>query len=158
MLDIEFGPSLPSMSTESSLCPRDGAALRQEQYEGVTIDVCGVCRGTWLDRGELEKIQEEKEVGDESREQRPGVFGLRPELAEREDHIPIACLRCGGAMETREHGFASQVLVDSCVDGCGLWLDAGELQALERFFDDNRDNTTLPLHWRLWATIVSALR
>ena len=24
--------------------------------EGVTIDVCGACRGIWLDRGELEKL------------------------------------------------------------------------------------------------------
>lgn len=141
------------MTSEAIVCPRDGAALRSEEYEGVTVDVCPVCRGCWLDRGELEVIQETRgSSADDQGEPSP------TEMAEQRDRASIACVRCGTTMETREHGFASQVLVDSCVEGCGMWLDEGELAALERFFDDNRDNETLPLHWRLWARVASALR
>jgi len=32
------------------------APLDEKIREGVTIDVCGACRGIWLDRGELEKL------------------------------------------------------------------------------------------------------
>lgn len=37
-------------------CPLCRAALREVNREGVAIDVCGQCRGIWLDRGELEKL------------------------------------------------------------------------------------------------------
>ncbi len=38
-------------------CPRCTAETLDERVrEGVTIDVCGACRGIWLDRGELEKL------------------------------------------------------------------------------------------------------
>ena len=39
-------------------CPLCKAALREVNREGVTIDVCGQCRGIWLDRGELDKLLE----------------------------------------------------------------------------------------------------
>ncbi|MCE9636214.1 MAG: zf-TFIIB domain-containing protein [Planctomycetes bacterium] len=38
-------------------CPRcDDSALDEKDRDGVTVDVCRVCRGLWLDRGELEKL------------------------------------------------------------------------------------------------------
>jgi uncharacterized protein len=38
-------------------CPRCTAQTLDERVrEDVTIDVCGACRGIWLDRGELEKL------------------------------------------------------------------------------------------------------
>ena len=39
------------------MCPRCEASLMKEmKRDGVTVDVCGECRGMWLDRGELEKL------------------------------------------------------------------------------------------------------
>jgi hypothetical protein len=145
------------MADEALHCPRDGAKLGVLQYEGVTIDTCPTCRGTWLDRGELEKIQEteEEDTGSAKSSAEPPSLA---ELAKRRRQGPIECPKCGGPMETREHGFASQVHIDSCIGGCGQWLDEGELQALERFFEENRDNKTLPLHWRAWASVVSIFK
>ena len=38
-------------------CPRcKSSVLDEREREGVTIDVCGTCRGIWLDRGELERL------------------------------------------------------------------------------------------------------
>lgn len=38
-------------------CPRcDVEVLAERTRDGVTIDVCGRCRGVWLDRGELERL------------------------------------------------------------------------------------------------------
>ncbi len=59
-------PVDPSIKVDKSLpraCPRcDGkTAMKQVNIggdeEGVAIDVCGSCGGTWLDLGELEWIQ-----------------------------------------------------------------------------------------------------
>jgi Zn-finger nucleic acid-binding protein len=38
-------------------CPRcETSVLDERERNGVTVDVCGQCRGVWLDRGELEKL------------------------------------------------------------------------------------------------------
>ncbi len=37
-------------------CPKCGQKLFVEQYGPVEIDVCGHCRGLWLDANELEQI------------------------------------------------------------------------------------------------------
>lgn len=37
-------------------CPVCQGDFREVLKEGVLIDVCTVCRGVWLDRGELEKL------------------------------------------------------------------------------------------------------
>jgi Zn-finger nucleic acid-binding protein len=38
------------------ICPRCSDNLDERVRDGVAIDVCGRCRGIWLDRGELEKL------------------------------------------------------------------------------------------------------
>ena len=40
------------------LCPNDNASMTQVGRGGVEFDMCPVCRGVWLDRGELEKLME----------------------------------------------------------------------------------------------------
>ena len=37
-------------------CPTDGTALVLAERTGIEIDHCPVCRGVWLDRGELDKL------------------------------------------------------------------------------------------------------
>jgi Zn-finger nucleic acid-binding protein len=39
-------------------CPVDNETLVMTERSGVEIDYCPVCRGVWLDRGELDKIIE----------------------------------------------------------------------------------------------------
>ncbi len=40
------------------LCPNDNASMTTVQRSGVSFDMCPVCRGVWLDRGEMEKLLE----------------------------------------------------------------------------------------------------
>ena len=37
-------------------CPSDGTVLLITRRSSVEIDTCPLCRGVWLDRGELDKI------------------------------------------------------------------------------------------------------
>lgn len=39
-------------------CPVDGETLQMMERQGVEIDYCPICRGVWLDRGELDKLIE----------------------------------------------------------------------------------------------------
>ncbi len=43
------------------LCPRCGVGLHTQDHFGVATDVCDQCGGVWLDRGELEQIEERDE-------------------------------------------------------------------------------------------------
>ena len=53
------------------LCPHCTTAMREVTKSGVLIDVCPDCRGTWLDRGELDKIlSRAREVEQEWEEER----------------------------------------------------------------------------------------
>ena len=38
------------------ICPNCGEILQVRERSGVEVDVCPVCRGVWLDRGELDKL------------------------------------------------------------------------------------------------------
>lgn len=38
-------------------------------------------------------------------------------------------------MDRREHGYCSQIMIDVCHECQGVWLDKGEVQALEVFFE-----------------------
>ena len=37
-------------------CPKCGQSLNTEQQAAVEVDVCGSCRGLWLDANELDRI------------------------------------------------------------------------------------------------------
>lgn len=117
-------------------CPRDRSVLVNENYEGdVHVDRCPSCNGVWLQRGELEAIQETLERDYSAELRRIDVVALAYEQARQAAQPPIACPSCGSSVQAEEYGYCSQILVDRCGTCGGIWLDSGELQALERFFE-----------------------
>ncbi|QDV40283.1 hypothetical protein Enr13x_00890 [Stieleria neptunia] len=117
-------------------CPRDGSSLASETYEGdVVVDRCPTCRGIWLDAGELKTIQETIERDYSNQLRQINVVARAYELARQKSRPEIRCPKCQGALEPREYAYCSQILIDRC-SGCGgVWLDEGELAALEQFFE-----------------------
>jgi uncharacterized protein len=140
-------------------CPRDGAELKAEIYQAnIEIDRCPGCTGVWLDKGELERIQQSAQR-DYTKELGTPEDAVAEMLKRRDQPVgAIACPKCGGETETREYAWSSQVLVDTCVDGCGMWLDAGELEQLEVFFERQREkarNDPADTRLYLWASLLS---
>lgn len=39
-------------------CPRDGEPMERRRIQDVEVDACETCGGFWLDRGELEPLEE----------------------------------------------------------------------------------------------------
>ena len=137
-------------------CPRDGVSLKPKRYEAnIEIDECTDCHGTWLDKGELESIQ--STVDRDYRQalaQYEDPVSEAIEAAKQERRDPARCPKCGTAMDVRPYGMGSQITIDVCPGDCGVWLDVGELAALEKFFERSQGETEIPLHWRMWASIV----
>ena len=117
-------------------CPRDGSDLVSENYEGaVLVDRCPTCHGVWLDAGELQTVQETIENEDTAKLGRINAVVRAHAFARQQAQPDIVCPSCGGRLEAGEYVYCSQIMVDRCLDCSGIWLDEGELAALEQFFE-----------------------
>lgn len=117
----------------SPSCPACGEPLVVFELDGIEIDRCLGCGGTWLDGGELALIAERAGLP-------PGpmlalsaspaaLSGSRP-LARAEGAGARRCPRCRGALEAipASGAAAGRVELDRCPRGDGLWFDARELE------------------------------
>lgn len=121
-------------------CPVDDFTLAQENYEGVTIDVCPHCSGVWLDAGELQAL-EENQKSDFRGVTQSALDTIRAaeDMARARSEEPRSCVSCNAGLTPKEYAYASQVIIDECPNGHGIWLDKGELNRLEMFFETESD-------------------
>ena len=118
-------------------CPADGQELTKQTYEAdIEIEKCQTCGGIWLDDNELERIQStsERDYSD-SINRAPDLAAQAYAMAMQQSKPTVCCPGCGNAMERIEHAGCSQIMVDTCPSCSGVWLDDGELKALEVFFE-----------------------
>lgn len=117
-------------------CPRCHLPLRPDTYEGVEIDFCDSCWGCWLDRGELPAIirAHEMEFSDADRAR---VLDLKGASRTGPRGV-ILCPRCGTFMEQLRYHESLELLVDRCPQH-GIWLDGGELKAIQVVAEQSRD-------------------
>jgi len=110
------------------MCPRCNEPLVAFELDGVEIDRCVTCSGTWLDAGELEWIAERAGVD-------PGPLSeaLRA-AAGSGQRTKLRCPRCGGRMSAMIVGSAPGVEIDRCRREHGLWFDAGEMEKIVASF------------------------
>ncbi|HUU84773.1 MAG TPA: zf-TFIIB domain-containing protein [Phycisphaerae bacterium] len=124
------------------MCPRCREPLVAYELEGIEIDRCIGCGGTWLDAGELEWIAEKAGVD-------PGPLSQALHAARRRGkRTDLKCPRCGHKMQEVIVGDEPGVELDRCRYKHGLWFDPGEMQkviasvaggepgAIGRFFSD----------------------
>jgi Zn-finger nucleic acid-binding protein len=118
-------------------CPRDGTALREQVHKtDVRVDTCPTCGGVWLDRGELHRIEQAHGPIDAQALRGIQSVAAAYELARQKAKPAAACPHCGGELAAKEYAYCSQVLVDACPKCEGVWLDGGEIAALEQFFGE----------------------
>ena len=97
-------------------CPVCEEPMIVAEYEHVEIDTCVGCGGVWLDGGELEAL-----VGSAV----PPKATPDPDLGPPDRDCPI----CVDKLIKDRYG-RTQVVVDKCPHGDGIWLDAGELEQI----------------------------
>jgi len=97
-------------------CPVCQEAMIVAAHGSVEIDSCAVCGGIWLDRGELEAL-----VG------RPVASHDKPDpsLGPPDRDCPICVAKL-----VKDRYERTQVVIDRCPHGDGIWLDAGELEQI----------------------------
>jgi Zn-finger nucleic acid-binding protein len=106
------------------MCPACNEPMVVFELDGVEIDRCLKCAGTWLDSGELDRLAGGG-TPDRMGAAIAGATGGRK--AERR------CVRCSARMEEIT---VQGVNIDRCPRGHGLWFDKSEMETLIAAFRD----------------------
>jgi Zn-finger nucleic acid-binding protein len=93
------------------------------EFEGIEIDRCLTCQGTWLDHGELELLLERAGL-----DSAPLAAVLRSGPATVSSNRK--CPRCGKRLQMATIATNPPLELDRCPKEHGIWLDYGELGAL----------------------------
>ena len=105
------------------MCPVCHEPLIAYQLDGIEIDHCLSCLGTWLDAGELEQIGARAGASDD-------LLERATEVSREGKRTRRRCPRGPHRLREIRMGEDPAVVVDRCPRGHGLWLDRGELRAV----------------------------
>ena len=105
------------------MCPVCNEPMVSYEFQGVEIDRCLECGGTWLDAGELELLVELAGLD-------PRPLGARLREARRLRRGKRRCPRCPRRLQVIEIGEDRKIEIDRCPIEHGLWLDRGEMEAV----------------------------
>lgn len=108
-----------------SACPACRKALLVLELDGVEVDHCPRCGGSWLDAGEIEALAAGAGVG---------TRRIREALSARARgrRGSRRCPRCRRRLEPFSVGVEEELVVDRCRLGHGLWFDRGEIGSIVR--------------------------
>jgi uncharacterized protein len=136
-------------------CPIDKQELQNHVFElNVTVDKCATCQGVFLDQGELEKLEAEALKAERHLTSEEGDGASKAYDFARQANLPeIKCPKCLKLMERSEYGYCSGVLIDRCLECQGIWLDGGELLAIQKFYE-HADFEAKPLPKRVWMSVA----
>ena len=106
-------------------CPVDGSQLEKHAIQSVEVEECPQCHGMWFEKGELRQAKDEAE---------PDLNWLDTDLWSDQDIFKIdwserSCPQCEELMATISYG-ATDVMVEYCFQGHGIWLDKGEFETI----------------------------
>lgn len=111
-------------------CPRCNVPLQSDTvkdmyFSNVSIESCPSCKGQWLQSDQLEFLAKEYDVV---------LLEFRKIPPLKEQLKALTCPSCGinQPMDKVEHERDAKVILDSCPKCNGVWLDKGELDAIQK--------------------------
>ncbi len=113
---------------ECPVCSNQELQTLEVTTEGqpIALDWCrDGCEGVWFDSGELERMDEPIEKGNENLKKL-----LEAERREERSQENRSCPSCSEQMNMERFDYDSWVYVDTCKHCGGTWLDGGELKII----------------------------
>ncbi|RME22976.1 MAG: hypothetical protein D6806_12070 [Deltaproteobacteria bacterium] len=109
-------------------CPKCNSEMKKVTVRKIEVDRCPSCGGIFLDKGELEAI-DDADIG--AVFDRGAWSRQKPEM----DEVEAFCHRCRRTMMKLRA--AGDVNIDWCDQCEGVFLDRGELAALDLYTDSD---------------------
>lgn len=105
--------------------------MSQEEYEGIEIDRCTNCKGTWLDATEITKIVDNIEESFSRDLIHETLNGASTVITTEDRKDRIKYPKCSETMSVNNYDFSSGIIIDHCTNSHGIWLDADELEKIQ---------------------------
>ena len=130
-------------------CPVCSIDLVPSKQNGLDVEYCPSCNGTWLSREELDELEDEAfDFGDDEK----GSLMLGSTSTTRK------CPQCDKLMKSFQYRLYD-LQMDFCEDGHGYWLDAGEdKRVLELMRKEESDLERKVLAEDKWSSYVKGVR
>ena len=111
-------------------CPRCHTILQKGNIEekdiSLDVETCSTCEGSWFDAGKLEQLEGLI---------KPVLVEIKSLPSEEVQSQPLYCPVCedGDILMVKSHHFRDHsVTMDRCPKCNGIWLDKGELEAIQQ--------------------------
>jgi len=125
-------------------CPRCNRQLSEAKYEDYPIYHCADCGGIWVNCTTLRGIIEtRKEKIPREAHETAQAWHSKP-IPKEELDDELRCSACGTVLSRVVYGYDTGIVIDRCPNGCGVWLDKGEIIALQAF-DEIWDDRALEI-------------
>lgn len=110
------------------------------KYEGVPIHNCGTCGGHWLSGAKLNVILAKRDIAMPNAVQAKMIA-----LADASNSVlELWCLTCGTAMLKGQFKHWPDIQLDCCPKCRGVWLDRGELEKCQIYWEYLQDHPESP--------------
>jgi len=103
-------------------CPVCKVHLIVVERHKIELDYCISCKGFWFDSGELKLLSETLNLN--------LLNEIKATIIDDSTEHKRICPLCDKRMNKIRIGENSNVLLDKCPDGQGIWLDGGELSKI----------------------------
>ena len=131
-------PGAEHKGQTAEACPVDGSMLDRYSLGHVDFEGCPKCHGMWLDKDELRKLKNQVNDGQ--------LHWLNHQVDNVETVSSIASSRpCPRCPSTKLHSIVfghSGVVIDSCPQCHGVWLDRGEYDSIVHFLHEAATSAT----------------
>ncbi len=108
------------------ICPVCKHVMIDIEYHRIELDYCTNCRGVWFDADELFLLLGSMGFTDQGLSLDNIMHTPEARTAEERRKCPICSLK----MKKVALGHETEVLIDACPKGDGLWFDGGEVSRL----------------------------
>lgn len=107
------------------LCPKCASPTEVTAYDEIRVDRCTNCKGLWFDSGELESLRKDTWMADYILDTGDAKVGKKFNRVDK-----VSCPRCGQEMNEEADADQGHIIYESCPQGHGTFLDAGEFTDL----------------------------
>jgi len=108
------------------ICPVCKSDMIDVEYHQIELDYCTNCHGVWFDAEELELLFNRVGLGNHDLPLDDLLNLPEAKTSEKGRKCPICRLK----MKKTTIGKESEILIDACTQGDGLWFDGGEVSHL----------------------------
>jgi len=107
------------------ICPKCAAETEITSYDDIRVDRCSNCNGLWFESGELAELRNDTWMADYI------LDSGDPKVGKQFNRIDkIQCPECGTQMKEEFDPEQAHIMYESCPNGHGTFLDAGEFTDL----------------------------